>query len=95
MRDPGVAEGGEVGVVAEDLLRSDVRRQLNEQALVADPHVERVEGLALVEVLRRDEALARRRHAEVDERVGELGRAEAALQGGHQRPPAETLAAVC
>ena len=73
VRHPRVAVRREVGVVAEDVLGRDVRRQLDQQALRADPDVQRVEGLALVELVGREVALARRRHAEVDERVGELG----------------------
>ena len=58
--DPGVAVGGEVRVVAEDLLAGDVGRQLDEQALRADAHVQRVERLALVELVGLEVALARR-----------------------------------
>ena len=60
VRHPGVGVGGEVRVVAEDVLAREVRRQLDQQARGADPHVERVEHLAPVELVGLEVALARR-----------------------------------
>ena len=59
VRHPGVTEGGEVGVVGEDVLSRDVRRQLHQQTLVADADVKGVEDLAGVELVSREVALAR------------------------------------
>ena len=78
MLDPAGRERREVRVLGEDLLRRDVLLELDEQAAVADPHMERIERLHLVQPLGRDEALAERRGAEVDEGVLEERAAEAA-----------------
>jgi hypothetical protein len=84
---PAVGVGGEVGVVGrEDLLRRDVGRQLHEQAAVADPDVERVGGLRLVELVGPQVALARRRHPQVDERAHERRRAQAARMVQQRSP---------
>ena len=66
--DPGVGEGREVRVLAEDLVGRHVLRQLDQQAAVADPDVERVERLHVVELGGRQEPLAQGRRAEVHER---------------------------
>jgi hypothetical protein len=58
---PGVGEGREVRVLAEDLVGRHVLGQLDQQAAAADPDVERVEGLHLVELGGRQEPLAQRR----------------------------------
>src|SRR5207244_7164618 len=75
--DPARRVRGEVRVIGEDLLRTDVLLELDEEAAVADPDVQGEEGLLLVRPLRRHEALAERLRAEVDERVLERGAAEA------------------
>ena len=67
VRDPRVGVRGVVDVVAEDLLGRDVRLQLDEQALFADPDVQRIERLHVVELLRGEQALTERRLAEIDE----------------------------
>ena len=72
VRDPGVAVGGEVGVVAEDVLGGDVGGQLDQQAPGADPDVQGVEDLAAVELVGGQVALAGRRHPQVDEGVDQL-----------------------
>ena len=82
----GLGVRREVGVVAEDVLRGDVGRQLDEQARRTDPHVQRVERLALVQLVGREIALARRRHAEVDERAVELGRTQTTTRIAHDSP---------
>ena len=67
--DPGVAVRREVRVVVgEDRVGREVGRQLDEEAVVADADVERVERLGAVELVGREEILARRRHPEVDKR---------------------------
>ena len=73
--------GREVGVVAEDVLRRDVGGQLDEQAVRADPHVQRIERLGLVELLGGQVALARRGHAEVDEGTSQKRPAQNAQHG--------------
>jgi hypothetical protein len=90
VREPGVGVGGEVGVVPEDVFRAHVLLELYEEALPADVGVQRIEGLAGVEILRCHIALAQRREAEVDEGVLEWCAAEAARRpvglqvvGGH------------
>ena len=64
---PRVRVGREVGVVGEDVLSRHVRRKLYEEARRALAHVQRIEDLRLVERIRRDIALAQRRHPKVDE----------------------------
>src|SRR5205085_6743696 len=71
----------EVRVLGEDVLRSDVLRQLDEVTGLADAHVQRIEGLHRVELVRAQEALAERRHAEVDDGTAERRAAEAACDG--------------
>ena len=80
VRHPRVAVGGEVGVVTEDVVGRDVGRKLDQQAPRADAHVQGVEDLAAVELVGGQVALAGRRHAEVDEGVGQLCRAESAVR---------------
>ena len=65
---PTSREGGEVRVLARRSRRARRIGQLDEQAAVADPDVERVERLHLVELVGAQEALAQRGHPEVDER---------------------------
>ena len=71
--DPGGGEGGEVGVLGERLLGRDQRRDLGEQAALADAHVQRVGGLRLLDGRGGEEQLARRGGAEVEE-AAQLGR---------------------
>jgi hypothetical protein len=56
--DERVRVRGEVRVLREDRLRSHVLGQLDEQAIVADAHVQRVERLHPVELVGGQEALA-------------------------------------
>ena len=79
VRDPGVGIGGEVGVVGEDILTGHVSRQLDQQAVVAQPDVQRIEDLGVVEPLRRKIAFAQRRHPEIDEGASKRRAAQAAL----------------
>ena len=80
---PGVRVGREVGVLGEDLLRRHELLELHQQAVLADPDMQRIEGLHLAEPLRGNVALAKWRHAEVDEGVAQRSRAETAA--GHAR----------
>ena len=83
--DPGVGEGREVRVLAEDLVGRHVLGQLDQEAVAADPDVERVEGLHLVELGGRQEPLAQRRCPEIDERGREGHAAQAARGPGRGR----------
>ena len=76
--DPGVRIRREVGVLREDLLRRHELLELHQQTVLADTDMERVEGLHLAEPLRGNVALAKWRHAEVDEGMAERSRAETA-----------------
>ena len=78
VRDPGVGVRREVGVLGEDVLRRHELLELHQQAVLADLRVERIERLHRVGAVGRHVALAQRRHAEVDERVAQRRRAEAA-----------------
>ena len=78
--EPGLRERGEVGVLGEDRLGRHVLLELDQEAARAHERVERVERLHLVAVGRQE--IARRRHAQVDEGVAELGPAEAAGSTG-------------
>ena len=57
--DPGGGVGGEVGVLAEDLVRRHELRELDEQAARAEAGVQWVEALRRLEPFSRDHALAR------------------------------------
>ena len=76
--DPRRRVAGEVRVLREDLLRRDERGQLHEPAARTGADVQGVERLHLVEPVGRKEALAERRHPEVDDRQLERCAAEAA-----------------
>ena len=78
--DPRVRVRGEVGVLVEDLVRRNERRELREPALRADAHVQGKERLHRLEPVGRQEALAERRLAEVDHRQLERRFAEAAVR---------------
>ena len=51
------------------MLARHIGGKLHEQAGLAQPDVQRIEDLGLVEPLGRDIALAQRRHPEIDERM--------------------------
>ncbi len=78
MCDPGVRIRREVGVFREDLLRRHELLELHQETVLADTDMERVEGLHLAEPLSGNVALAKWRHAEVDEGMAEGSRAETA-----------------
>ena len=65
--DPAVGIGGEVCIIAEDLIGGDVFLQLDEEARLAHPCVQGVEPLHRVEFVGLDMRLAQRRHAKIDE----------------------------
>ncbi len=44
MRQPTIGEGGEVGVLGEDIFRSDVLLELHQKAVFAHVHVQRIES---------------------------------------------------
>ena len=73
MAEPAVGVGREVGIVGEDVGGRDVLLQLDEQALLTDVDMERIEGLHVVQVAFVEERLAQRRHPEVDERAAQVG----------------------
>ena len=76
--EPGIGEGGEVGVVGEDLLPTHILLELDQKAALADPRMERVERLHGVHLVRRNKALAQWRHPEIHHRVAQAGATEAA-----------------
>ena len=78
VRDPGGRVGGEVGIFAEDALGADIFAELHQPAALAHQSMQRVERLHRIEAFRRHEALAKGRHAEIDEAVLEAGTAETA-----------------
>ena len=65
--DPRVGVGGEVRVLGEDVLGGHELRDLDEPAALARANVQRVEGLALLELLGGEHRLAERRLPEVDD----------------------------
>jgi hypothetical protein len=81
--EPRGRERREVGVLGEDVLGRDVLLELDQQAAVADPDLERVERLHLVGLVGGEDALAQRRHPEIAQRVGQAGVAEPAGRRGH------------
>ena len=82
---PGGGEGGEVRVLRERLLRLDQRRYLGEPAARADPQVQRVGELGLVEPLPSEEQFAGRRGTEVDH-AHQFARAAEPADGHRPRP---------
>ena len=82
MFDPARRVGREVGVLAEDRVRRHELLQLHQVAVVADVGVQRVEGLHVAELVRRDVRLAQRAHAQIDEAGAQRRLAEAAFEGG-------------
>ena len=86
MFDPRGREGGEVGVLREDVLGLHVLLQLYEEATVAHQGVQWIERLHRVDLIRSQEAFAERRHPEVHKARGELlGAQPAAPVSGFQR----------
>ena len=83
MGEPRVGEGREVGVFtsAEDLLGLNQIIDLNQETVVTDSHVERVEPLIRVEALGGHMLLAQRRSAQIGKGVDERLIAEATLRG--------------
>ena len=79
VRHPGVGIRGEVRVVGKNILAGYIGGKLHEKTGVAQPHMERIEGLRIVQPLLGDIAFTQRRHAEIDERTRKLRTAQAAL----------------
>ena len=73
--DPRVRVRREVRVLREDLLGRGQLGYLREPATLTDADVQRIEGLALLELLRREHGLAQGRLSEVDD--GQLQRGTA------------------
>ncbi len=80
MLNPAVGEGGEVRVLAEDVLGSNELRELHQQAVLADVGVQRIIRLHLVKLCSGDVRLTQRRHSQIGERMAERLAAEAAVQ---------------
>jgi hypothetical protein len=78
VRDPGVGIRRKISVIGEDILTGDIGRELNKQALSAQPDMQRVEHLSFVEALGRDITLAERGHPQVDKCVRKFRAAQAA-----------------
>ena len=76
--DPAGRVGREIGVFAEDVLRAHVLAELDQEAAAAHQRMEREVRLHRVELLGREEALAQRRHAEIDQAVRQRAAAQAA-----------------
>jgi len=78
MRDPAIRVGGQVSVVTEDVGGADEFLELDEEAVAAHIHMERVERLRLMPLRFGDIRLAQRRHPQVDERRVHRAAAESA-----------------
>ena len=76
--EPGIRIGREIGVFRKDMLRRDVLLELHEKAVAADIGGERIERLHRIELVLCEIALAKRRHAEIDE-LGKRAAAEPAV----------------
>ena len=79
VRHPGVGVRGEVSVVGKDILAGNIGGKLHQKTAVAQPDMERIEDLRIVQPCLGDVALAQRRHTEVDKRARKLRTAQAAL----------------
>ena len=80
MRHPGGREGREVRVFGEGVFGCDQRWQLREQAVFAEPHVQRIGRFRLIQLGGGQEPLAWRRGAEVQERAHPSGSAQSAAE---------------
>jgi len=78
MLDPAIGIGRIVRILLEDLLRADVLLELDQKTLAAHVRVKGIEGFWPVELFRGDVTLAKRRHAQIDEREIEARATEAA-----------------
>src|SRR5262249_61164819 len=77
VRQPAVGIGRQVRILGEDPLRAHVLLHLDQEAPFTYVHTERIKGLHLVELRRRDIALAKRRYTEVDDGLVKRRPAEA------------------
>ena len=68
MLDPRGGVRGEIRIFGENVFGFDIFLQLHQEAIAADEDVQREIWLHLVELLDREEAFAKGRHPEVDER---------------------------
>ena len=75
---PRVRIGRKIGVFGEDVLGADKLVQLDQITPFADPHVERIKRLHLIQLFESPIAFAQRRHPEVNKRLLERTVAEAA-----------------
>ena len=80
VRHPGGREGREVRIFGKGFLGCDQRRQLREHAVLAEPHVQRIGWLRLVKLCGREEPLAWRRGAKVQERAHPSRSAQSAAE---------------
>src|SRR5437868_8671930 len=76
---PGVREGREVGVVREDVLSRYILLELDQEAALANPHPKGIERLHLVELVTAQEALAKRRHSQINDCMAKPGSAKTAM----------------
>jgi hypothetical protein len=76
MRYPRVGVRGEVSVVGKNILAGDVCGKLYEKAGIAQPNMEWIEDLRIVQPCPGDVAFTKWRHPEVDERTRKLGTAQ-------------------
>ncbi len=81
--DPTRREGREVRVLGEGLVRADEGRDLQQQAVAADPEVEGVRGLGFVETIRGQERFARRGGAQIEDTLEVARPAEATQHFRH------------
>jgi hypothetical protein len=67
MAQPGLGIRAEVDIVAEDRLRALELVELHQPAVAANVGVQRIEGLTCSRLVRCDEGVGERRHAEIGE----------------------------
>ena len=84
--DPGGRVRRKIGVFRKNMLRLDVFLQLHQEAIVADQNVQRKVRLHLVDLIGAQEALAKRRHAEIDEGCREAGASHSRHRGCWRSP---------
>src|SRR5712671_4558350 len=68
---PGIRERGKISVVGEDLLAGDILLQLHQEAALTDPHVERIKGFHLIELIGTEKTFTQRRHPQIDDAMPE------------------------
>ncbi len=81
MAQPGIGEGGEISVVAENIIRADLLLKLHQKALIADVHMQWGEEFHPVQLVGADHVVADGGCPQINERVLQGCAAESTTRG--------------